>query len=120
TLATLQHSARVATGSVRRVAMLKRARPDLELIGMRGNVDTRLAKLRDGQADALVMARAGLERLGLGAQISEVLDLARFLPAAGQGIVGMTCRTNDAQTLERLRGVRDSAAWAEASAEREL
>ena len=119
-LVDLPAGARVATGSVRRVAMLKRARPDLEVLGIRGNVDTRLAKLLDGQADALVMARAGLERLGLVTNISEVLDLARFLPAAGQGTVGITCKSNDARTLELLRAITDPAAWAEAGAERAL
>lgn len=116
----LPAGARVATGSVRRIAMLKRVRPDLEVVGMRGNVDTRLAKLARGEADALLMARAGLERLGLGAHITEVLSPAQFLPAVGQGIVGITCRAGDAATLKRIAGIADEHAFVEALAERAL
>lgn len=119
-LAELPAGARVATGSVRRVAMLKRVRPDLEIVGMRGNVDTRLAKLARGEADALLMARAGLERLGLGAHISEVLPIDTFLPAVGQGIVGITCRADDPEAQRRLAGIGDEQSFAEALAERAL
>ena len=112
--------ARVATGSVRRIAMLKRVRPDLEIVGMRGNVDTRLAKLARGEADAQLMARAGLERLGLGAHITEVLPHAEFLPAVGQGIVGITCRAGDDPSLKRIAGIADENAFVEALAERAL
>jgi hydroxymethylbilane synthase len=118
-LAALPPKARVATGSVRRIAMIARLRPDLQVAGMRGNVDTRLRKLKDGEADALVMARAGLVRLGLGAQITEVLDIERSLPAVGQGIVGITCRS-DNRNLEMLARIADIAAMAEAAAERAL
>ena len=119
-LAELPRGARVATGSVRRIAMLKRVRPDLEIVGMRGNVDTRLAKLARGEADALIMARAGLVRLGLAAHISEILPLDAFLPAVGQGIVGLTCRGGDAEALHRLAGIADEESFAEALAERAL
>jgi hydroxymethylbilane synthase len=105
---------------VRRVALLKSARPDLEVVAIRGNVDTRLAKLARGEADALIMARAGLERLGFEREISEVLDARRFVPAVGQGIVGLTCRDGDASTLRALQGIGDPEAWAEALAERAL
>ncbi|MBK7878607.1 MAG: hydroxymethylbilane synthase [Planctomycetes bacterium] len=120
TLDRLPKGARVATGSVRRVAMLKRARPDLEIVGIRGNVDTRLNKLASGQAEALLMACAGLERLGYAKHISERLGAPRFLPAVGQGIVGLTCRPDDAATLRALQGITDREAWAEAHAERAL
>jgi hydroxymethylbilane synthase len=120
TLSDLPRGARVATGSVRRIAMLKSARPDLEVVPIRGNVDTRLAKLARGEADALIMARAGLERLGFEREISEVLDPRRFVPAVGQGIVGITCREGDASTLRALQGIGDPEAWAEAQAERTL
>ena len=120
TLANLPHGARVATGSVRRIAMLKSVRPDLSIVGIRGNVDTRLRKLAQGEADALVMARAGLERLGLAQHISEVLDVRRFVPAVGQGIVGLTCRADDAATARTLQAIGDPEAWAEAHAERAL
>jgi hydroxymethylbilane synthase len=119
-LAELPAGARVATGSVRRIAMLKRVRTDLELVGMRGNVDTRLAKLARGEADALIMARAGLVRLGLATHISETLPLESFLPAVGQGIVGLTCRAADQVALHRLAGISDEESYAEALAERAL
>jgi hydroxymethylbilane synthase len=120
TLGDLAPGARVATGSVRRVAMLKSARPDLEIVSIRGNVDTRIEKLARGDADALVMARAGLVRLGLERHASEVLDVERFVPAVGQGIVGLTCRDGDAAVLRALQGIGDPEAWAEALAERAL
>lgn len=120
TLDRLPKGARVATGSVRRVAMLKRARPDLEIVGIRGNVDTRLNKLASGQAEALLMACAGLERLGYAKHITERLGAPRFLPAVGQGIVGLTCRTGDDATARALQGITDREAWAEALAERAL
>jgi hydroxymethylbilane synthase len=120
TLADLPAGARVATGSIRRAAMTKSARPDLEIVGIRGNVDTRLAKLARGDAEALIMARAGLERLGLTRDVREVLDVRRFVPAVGQGIVGLTCRAEDAGTLRALQGIGDPEAWAEALAERAL
>jgi len=117
-LAELPTGARVATGSVRRIAMLKRKRPDLELVGIRGNVDTRLAKLARGEADALLMARAGLVRLGLEGHITEVLSLEDFLPAVGQGIVGLTCRSDDTEAQKRLAGITDEQTLCEALAER--
>ena len=119
-LADLPRGSRVATGSVRRIAMLKSARPDVETVPIRGNVDTRLAKLESGAADALVMARAGLVRLGLERAIGEVLDLERFPPAAGQGIVALVCRSDDGETARALAGVGDREAYAEALAERAL
>lgn len=118
TLADLPKGARVATGSLRRRAMLLRLRPDLECVEMRGNVGTRLNKLSAGEADALVMARAGLERLGLGAHVAEVLDRSVFVPAVGQGIVGLTCREDDEETWQRLAPLREDPAWLEALTER--
>jgi len=119
-LAELPPGARVATGSVRRIAMLKRARPDLEPVAMRGNVDTRLEKLAQGEADALLIACAGLVRLGLEQRITEVLAAPAFLPAVGQGIVGLTCRADDPRTGGTLASISDREAWAEALAERAL
>lgn len=120
TLAQLPQGAKVASGSVRRVALLRRARPDLVITGIRGNVDTRLAKLHAGEADATVLARAGLERLGLAKHITELLGAPRFLPAVGQGIVGLACRVDDAATQRTLAGIGDPEAFAEAHAERAL
>ena len=81
----LPPGARIATGSLRRQAQIRHHRPDLELVDIRGNVDTRLRKLRDTDLDGLVMAQAGLERLGLAHAITEVLDPEWMLPAVGQG-----------------------------------
>jgi hydroxymethylbilane synthase len=119
-LADLRRGARVATGSVRRAALLRRARPDLELAPLRGNVETRLAKLAAGEADAIVLARAGLDRLGLGRHVAEVLDPRRFVPAVGQAIVGLTCRAEDEATRKKLAAISDLEAVAEARAERAL
>ena len=101
-LADLKPSARVATGSLRRRAQLLHLRSDLEMCDVRGNVETRLAKLDQGEFDALVLAEAGLTRLGLGDRITEVLDIDRMLPAAGQGALGIECRTDDAETCALL------------------
>ncbi|MEO1697971.1 MAG: hydroxymethylbilane synthase [Planctomycetota bacterium] len=119
TLAGLPEGARVGTGSQRRGAMLLAARPDLELVPIRGNVATRAERVAAGDVDATVLARAGLTRLGMEHLITEVLDVDRFLPAVGQGIVGLTCRADDADTRARLEAeVRDASAWACARAER--
>jgi hydroxymethylbilane synthase len=120
TLSALRPGARVATGSARRVAMLRRARPDLEVVAIRGNVHTRLEKLERGEIDAIVLARAGLERLGLAARITEVLGPPQFLPAVGQGIVGLTCRASDETVARALAAITDRESWAEALAERAL
>jgi hydroxymethylbilane synthase len=120
TLEELPEGARVATGSRRRAAMALAARPDLEIVGIRGNVETRLAKLDTGEADALVMARAGLLRLGLGDRVAQVLDKERFLPAVGQGIVGLVCRRDDDEARAKLFAISDVEAWDEAHAERAL
>lgn len=117
-IASLPPGARVATGSLRRRAQILRARPDLELVDIRGNVDTRLRKLDDGAADALVLARAGLERLGLGDRITEVIETSLVLPAVSQGIVGVTCREDDERTRAVLKAADDPVTHACAAAER--
>lgn len=116
----LAEGARVATGSRRRAAMLKAARPDLQVVGIRGNVGGRLDKLERGEADALIMASAGLERLGLGERITQVFDTEQFLPAVGQGIVGLVCLADDEESKRRMRAITDMEAWHEALAERAL
>ncbi len=119
TLATLPPGARVGSGSQRRGAMLRAARPDLVVVPIRGNVPTRLAKVTDGEIDATILARAGMVRLELDTHITEVLDTQRFVPAVGQGIVGLTCRMDDLETRELLgEQLRDAEAWAAATAER--
>jgi hydroxymethylbilane synthase len=120
TLDDLPPGARVGTGSVRRVATIRRLRPDLVLSGIRGNVETRLNKLAARECDALVMARAGLERLKLTTGISDVLDIERSLPAVGQGIVGITCRADDQATIDVLAAIAHAPSFAEARAERAL
>lgn len=121
TLEGLPEGARVGTGSLRRGAMLLAARPDLRLEPIRGNVATRIGRVREGDLDATVLARAGVERLGLLAEVTEVLPTEVFLPAVGQGIVGLTCRADDAAARTAIEErVRDASAWTAAHAEREF
>ena len=94
--AALPRGARIGTSSPRRHSILKSLRPDLEIAPLRGNVDTRLGRLRNGELDAIVLAAAGLTRLGLAGEITEYLEPEVSLPAVGQGIVGVECRTDPA------------------------
>ncbi|MEW6072989.1 MAG: hydroxymethylbilane synthase [Planctomycetota bacterium] len=119
-LADLPPGSRVATGSLRRRAMLLARRPDLVTVGIRGNIDTRLAKLAAGAADGMILARAGLARLGLAERITEVLDTRTFLPAVGQGLVGLTCRAGDEAAARRLFAITDLEARDAGVAERAL
>ncbi len=102
TLAGLSAGARVGTGSQRRRSQLKHLRPDLEVVGIRGNVDTRLRKLDDGEYDAILLAAAGLRRLGWADRITELLEPPLMVPAVGQGALGLECRADDQTTLELL------------------
>jgi hydroxymethylbilane synthase len=102
TLAALPNGARVGTSSQRRRAQLKALRPDVEIVEFRGNVDTRLRKLADGQVDAILLAAAGLERLGRTEWLRERLDPKDFCPAAGQGALAIETRRDDATTLEAV------------------
>lgn len=101
TLAELPEGATVGTGSPRRAAQLRLARPDLQIRDIRGNVDTRIGLVRDGELDAVVLARAGLARLGRLAEATETLALGTMLPAPGQGALAVECRDRD-QELVRL------------------
>ena len=101
-LAELPLGAKVGTSSQRRRAMLKAMRPDIDAIEFRGNVDTRLRKLAEGQVDAILLASAGLERLGKTDWLRERLDPRDFCPAAGQGSLAIETRRNDAATLEAV------------------
>jgi hydroxymethylbilane synthase len=109
---------RVGTSSLRRRCQLLAAHPEFEVVDLRGNVDTRLRKLSDGEYDAIILACAGLERLGLGDQITEVLGPPDWLPASTQGIIGLQCREGDERTLELIRPLHDRAAGIQAGAER--
>jgi hydroxymethylbilane synthase len=117
---SLPAGARVATGSLRRRSQLLHRRPDIQLEHIRGNVDTRLRKLDEENLDALILAAAGLERLGLGTAITHLLDAEWMLPAVGQGALGLECRADDAATLALLRQLDDSPTRAAVTAERSL
>jgi hydroxymethylbilane synthase len=117
-LFALPTSARVGTSSLRRKAQLLAARPDLQVLDLRGNVDTRLRKLREGQYDAVVLAVAGLERLGLAGAISQVLPLDLMLPAVGQGALCVELRTGDATSRDLVSGLEHGPTRQAADAER--
>ena len=102
----LPRGARVGTSSLRRQAQLRARRPDLEMAEIRGNVDTRLAKLDRGEFDAIVLAKAGLERLGLAGRITEMLSTDICLPAAGQGAIGIETRAIDQSALSAVADTR--------------
>jgi hydroxymethylbilane synthase len=108
-LAELPAGARVGTGSQRRRAQLLHLRPDLHVAGIRGNVDTRLRKLDEGEFDAIILAAAGLTRLGLAERVTEYLEPPRMLPAPGQGALALECRADDDET-RRLVGKLDDLA----------
>ena len=104
-IAELPHGATVGTASLRRQALVKRMRPDLTIVPLRGNVETRLRKLDEGVADATLLALAGLKRLGLADAATAVLDVDEFLPAVGQGAIGIETRADDARTRELLAAI---------------
>jgi hydroxymethylbilane synthase len=108
----------VATGSLRRQSMLLHRRPDLRLVHIRGNLDTRLRKLVEDKLDALVLAEAGLVRLGLGQHIRHLLDPEWMLPAVGQGAIGIECRSDDRATLSLAASVDHLATHRAVIAER--
>jgi hydroxymethylbilane synthase len=110
----------VGTGSVRRIAQLSSQMPGAVFVPVRGNVDTRLRKLDDGQFDALVLACAGLRRLSLEARISAAIPVDRCIPAPGQGIVAVQTRTDDHSVVDPVSGMHDEAAGIVLAAERAL
>ncbi len=116
--ASLPQGARVGTSSLRRQCQLKHARPDLELITLRGNVDTRLRKLDEQEYDAIILAAAGLTRLGLESRITEYFTPEQSVPAVGQGIIGVECRSDDTRSIGLVRALNDSQAWQCCAAER--
>jgi hydroxymethylbilane synthase len=116
----LAQGAVVATSSLRRRAQALHRRPDLRLVEIRGNVETRLRKLAEQNLDGLILARAGLERLGLAERITEVLDAAWMLPAVGQGALGLECRASDQATRTLLAGIDHEASRQAVLAERSL
>ena len=117
-LASLTPGATVGTGSPRRAAQLLALRDDLKMAPIRGNLDTRLRKVRDGEFDALTVAIAGLERLGRLGELDQGLEVDECTPAAGQGTLVVQCRSDDARALEILAGIDAPTIRAEALAER--
>lgn len=116
----LPEGARIGTSSLRRQCQLANRRPDLEILPLRGNVNTRLKKLDDGNYDAIVLASAGLKRLGFAQRIRDYLPVADSLPAIGQGAIGIECRADDARTNEMIAPLLHAQTAACVSAERAM
>jgi hydroxymethylbilane synthase len=119
-LGELPAGSRVGTGSPRRAAQLCALGLGLEIVQLRGNVDTRIGKVRSGELDAVVLARAGLSRLGRLAEITETLDPLQMLPAPAQGALAIECRVDDMDTEHRLGALNDPASRVAVSAERAM
>ena len=120
TLAGLPAGARIGTGAVRRIAQLSALGRGLVAVPIRGNVDTRLRKVADGELDAVVLARAGLLRLGRAAEVTEILDPELMLPAPAQGALAIECRSQDAERMQLLAAIDDPVTRAAVTAERAL
>ena len=120
TLDELPQGARVGTSSLRRQCQLREKRPDLEIIDLRGNVNTRLRKLDEGQYDAIILAAAGLIRLGFNDRITQFLETDISLPAIGQGAVGIECRTDDERVNNLLAPLNDPDTYTRVIAERAM
>jgi hydroxymethylbilane synthase len=120
TLANLRQGARVGTSSLRRQAQLKHLRPDLDLRDLRGNVDTRLRKVESGEYEAVMVAKAGLDRLGLSQRISEALSPEVCMPAVGQGAIAVECRLKDTEAGDLLAPLDDAETRTAIIAERAL
>jgi hydroxymethylbilane synthase len=119
-LRDLPRGARIGSASLRRRAQLLRERADLEILPIRGNVDTRLGKLAAGEVDGLLLALCGLERLGRAAAVTEVLSADRMLPAVGQGALAIECRSADADVLQLLAPLNDPQSNSRVTAERAM
>ncbi len=119
-LAALPRGARIGTSSLRRQCQLLAARPDFDVVTLRGGVPTRLAKLDDGDFDALILAVAGLQRLGLAERVAEVLEPDVILPAVGQGVLGIECRDGDSRVQTLIAVLDDADTAARVIAERAM
>ena len=117
-LAALPLGATVGTSSLRRVVLLKALRPDVKIVPLRGNLDTRLRKLDEGQFDAIILAAAGLKRLGLAQRIRAVFETTEMLPAAGQGALGIEIKADRADLVAALAPLAHLPTWMAVSAER--
>jgi hydroxymethylbilane synthase len=120
TLTELGDGARIGTGSVRRIAQVNALGRGLVCVPIRGNVDTRLRKVADGELDAVILARAGLSRLGRAAEATEILDPMLMLPAPAQGALAVECRDDDGELIDLLAALDDPATRAAVTAERAL
>jgi hydroxymethylbilane synthase len=118
--ADLPSEAKIGTSSLRRRAQLLHRRPDLQIVDLRGNIETRLRKLKEQDLDAVILAEAGLERLGRTSEVTEILDPAWMLPAVGQGALGLECRADDAATRALLARLDDPPTHQAVLAEREF
>ena len=114
----LSPGAKVGTSSLRRKAQIRKLRSDLEIIEIRGNVETRLRKVKEGACDAVALAYAGLRRLGLSNKASQIFDEDEILPQAGQGIIGVEIRSNDSEMKEFVRPINHQLTYFRALAER--
>ncbi|MEE9339653.1 MAG: hydroxymethylbilane synthase [Methylococcaceae bacterium] len=119
-LKELPANAKIGTSSLRRQCQIKEKFPDAEILSLRGNVNTRLAKLDAGEYDAIILASAGLKRLGMGDRITECLEPNISLPAIGQGAIGIECRIDDKETNELLNVLHDSETTIRVTAERAM
>lgn len=119
-LQDLPATARIGTSSLRRQCQIKELYPDAEILSLRGNVNTRLAKLDAGEYDAIILASAGLKRLGMAERISQCLDTSVSLPAIGQGAIGIECRTDDTEINDMLSALHDSETGLCVAAERAM
>ena len=114
----LPQGAVVGTSSLRRTVLLRALRPDLKIEPLRGNLDTRLRKLDEGQYDGIVLAAAGLKRLGMEERIRHIFETTEMLPAAGQGALGIEVRSNRSDVAQALAPLADAATWLRVTAER--
>jgi hydroxymethylbilane synthase len=120
TLANLRQGARIGTGSLRRQSQLRHIRPDLDVRDLRGNVDTRLRKAQSGEYDAILLAKAGLDRLGWSDRVTETFSPDVFLPAVGQGAIAAECRLSDSEAAQILATLDDAESRSAIIAERAL
>jgi len=116
----LRQGARIGTSALRRQAQLLKARPDLEMVIIRGNVETRIRKLKEDNLDAVILAAAGMNRLGFSGLVTELLDVDFSIPAIGQGALGLECRLDDHATIETLAFLNHADTAVAVAAERAL
>jgi hydroxymethylbilane synthase len=117
-LKTLPQGAVIGTSSLRRIAQLKSLRPDLKLVDMRGNVETRIRKMEEQGLDGIILAYAGVKRLGFEHCISEIIAVEEILPAVGQGAIAIELRAGDLKTARLIEAINDLPTWLETTAER--